>query len=134
MMLTVLGKTVFEDKQALIVEDDAHHLLALSSLLSDFNITYKRNTTGANVLSQARRLQPDFILLDLDLPDDDPFAIYEKLRADQELRPTPVIAIGERRLLDQLLPRIHASGFAGYIAKPIARPEFQDLLTKILGH
>ncbi|HLV36261.1 MAG TPA: response regulator, partial [Spirillospora sp.] len=84
MMLTVLGKTVFEDKQALIVEDDAHHLLALSSLLSDFNITYKRNTTGANVLSQARRLQPDFILLDLDLPDDDPFAIYEKLRADQE--------------------------------------------------
>lgn len=131
-MLHILEHTVFEDKQALVVEDDAHYLLALSSLLKGLKIHYKRNTTGANVLQQAQRVRPDFILLDMDLPDGDPFKIYERLREDGELRHVPVIAIADGRLIEDLLPRILNSGFAGHISKPIPHRAFEDLLRRVL--
>ena len=130
-MLRVIDTTVFEDKQALVVEDDAHNLLALGSLLRDFKIQFKRNTTGANVLAQARKLRPDFILLDMDLPDGDPFMIRERLRDDGELRDVPIIAIGDSRVINDLLPRIHASGFAGYLAKPIPQQCLEDVLRTV---
>ena len=130
-MLRVIDTTVFEDKQALVVEDDAHNLLALGSLLRDFKIQFKRNTTGANVLQQARKHRPDFILLDMDLPSGDPFAIRERLRDDRDLRDVPIIAIGDSRVIKDLLPRIHASGFAGYLAKPIPQQCLEDVLRTV---
>jgi CheY-like chemotaxis protein len=134
-MLHIMERTEFEDKQALIVEDDAHNLLALGSLLKGLKIHYKRNTTGADVLQQAQRVRPDFILLDMDLPYGDPFAIYARLRKDSDLKDVPVIAIGESRLLKEFQPRILKSGFAGYLAKPIAPRALEDLLKMIFrGH
>ena len=132
-MLRVIRKAMFEDKQALIVEDDAHTLLALGSLLRDFNIQFKRNTTGANVVQQARKLRPDVILLDMDLPDGDSFAICERLRADGDLQDTPVIAIGDSSLINDLLPRIHASGFSGYLAKPIPQRGLEEVLKTVFS-
>ena len=109
-MLRVIDTTVFEDKQALVVEDDAHNLLALGSLLRDFKIQFKRNT---------------------DLPSGDPFAIRERLRDDRDLRDVPIIAIGDSRVIKDLLPRIHASGFAGYLAKPIPQQCLEDVLRTV---
>ncbi len=134
-MLQIMERAVFKPKQALIVEDDAHNLLALGSLLRGLNIRYKRNTTGADVLPQARRMRPDFILLDMDLPYGDPFAIYAKLRQDSDLKNVPVIAIGDSRLLNELHPRILKSGFAAHLAKPIAPRALEDSLKRIFrGH
>jgi CheY-like chemotaxis protein len=132
MMLHTIDVPLFEDKQALIVEDDAHNLVALGSLLKGLRIQFKRNTTGANVLEQAHRLRPDFILLDVDLPDGDAFAIYQRIRSSRELRDIPVIALYDQHATRQLLPRILASGFTAYIAKPIAQRDFEDLLRSIL--
>ncbi len=132
-MLRVMESVAYKNTQALIVEDDAHNLMALSSLLSGLKIQFKRNTTGANVLQQAMRVRPDFILLDMDLPEGDSFAILEKLLANKDLQDTPVIAIGDSTLLDQLLPRIHNSGFAGHIAKPVSPRSFESLLASVLA-
>lgn len=133
-MLHVMGNVAFKNTQALIVEDDAHNLMALGSLLSGLKIQYKRNTTGANVIQQAMRVRPDFILLDLDLPEGDPFTILENLQADQELHNTPVIAIGDSALMREMLPRIHNSGFAGHIARPFSQRSFESLLAQVLAH
>jgi CheY-like chemotaxis protein len=130
-----MDRAVYKPKQALIVEDDAHNLLALGSLLRGLNIHFKRNTTGADVLQQARRVRPDFILLDMDLPYGDPFLIYAKLRRDRDLKNVPVIAIGDNRLLKELQPRILKSGFAASLTKPIAPGALEDALKMIFrGH
>jgi CheY-like chemotaxis protein len=130
-----MDRAVYKPRQALIVEDDAHNLLALGSLLKGLNIPFKRNTTGADVLQQARRVRPDFILLDMDLPYGDPFAIYAKLRQDSDLKNVPVIAIGDSRVLDELQPRILKSGFADYLTKPIEPRALEDSLKMIFkGH
>ena len=122
----------YENKTALIIEDDAHSLMALGSILGNMSIRYKRNTTGAEVLQQARRLQPDFILLDMDLPHGDPFLILAALRTDTDLNAVPVIAMGDHHLINHLMPRIRQDSFTGYIPKPFAYQDFENLLKSVL--
>jgi two-component system cell cycle response regulator DivK len=121
------------NKLALVVEDDALNLVAISSLLNRMRIRYKRNTTGAQVVQQAQYMNPDFILLDMDLPDGDPFMICEAIHADPSLRHIPVIATGDESVLFKSLPRIRASQFAGYIPKPVCQKDLDGLLHSVLG-
>lgn len=118
---------------ALVVEDDALNLLAITSLLNKMRIRYKRNTTGAQVIQQARDLNPDFILLDMDLPAGDPFMICAELQSDPTLRHIPIIATGDASVMRKLLPNIRASQFAGYIPKPLCQQELDGVLHQVLG-
>ncbi len=70
---------MLENKWALVVDDDAHSLVAISSMLRDLGIRFKRNTTGAKVPEQMRSMNPppDFVLLNLDLPHGSAFTINE---------------------------------------------------------
>ncbi len=118
---------------ALVVEDDALSLIAITSLLKRMRINFKRNTTGAQVIQQARDIHPDFILLDMDLPAGDPFAICEAIHADPTLRDIPVIATGDANVMLKLMPRIRSSQFAGYMAKPVCQQDLDGLLHSVLG-
>ncbi len=134
MMLTrIINNTHLENKLALVVEDDAHNLVALGSLLRGFRIQFKRNTTGANVVRQLRNMcsRPDFILLDMDLPLGDPFEIYEKLREDRELGMIPVIAIADVQEMIQWRAIAQNIGFDGFITKPIDLEEFETVMQTI---
>jgi CheY-like chemotaxis protein len=123
---------VFENLWALIVEDDAHCLIAVTSILKELGIQYKRNTTGARVVEQARHMnpKPHFILLDMDLPKGDPLAICQALREDRRLAQIPVIAMSYRA---DVLIRIKAAGFAGGLLKPLPRKQVGPLLKRILS-
>jgi CheY-like chemotaxis protein len=134
MLQQVIGRAVFNDKVALVIEDDAHSLIALGSLLKSLHIQYKRNTTGAKVLQQARRLLPDFVLLDMDLPDGDPFLIRAALRSDPELSKVPIIAIVDSRLMENLRLDIEQNSFAGCLPKPVAHQDFEELLRDVLNN
>jgi len=121
-----------ENRTALIIEDDAHSLLALGSLLDRLAIGYRRNTTGAHVVEQARRLRPDVILLDMNLPDGDSIAICAAIQKDPALGSVPVIAMADKAIIDDLLPVIRQANFAGHIAKPFEQHELADLLRRLL--
>jgi CheY-like chemotaxis protein len=125
---------VLENKSALVVEGDAHSLVAISNLLRDLGVRFKRNTTGANVLEQLRTMQPlpDFILLDIDLPHGDAFIIRDGIHRDARLKRIPIIAIGDESG-SELLPQMKRSGFASFVHKPIPRKHFGDLLSRVLA-
>ena len=124
---------MLKDKTALIIEDDAHSLLTLGSLLDEYGIQYKRNTTGASVLEQVHRLQPDVILLDMSLPGGDPFSIQTTLQKDPTLNSIPTIAmLDDEEEEGSLLQAIQSANFAGSITKPIESRMFVDLLQRLL--
>jgi len=124
-----------QTRTALVVEDDAHNLLAISTLLKELEIDFKRNTTGSEVLKQAHIMYPDldFILLDMDLPEGDPFLIYEALRSDPRLENIPVIAIVDNHLVVSLQSRIEQKHFAGVAAKPLTPQALQNLINTVLN-
>jgi len=125
---------VLEDKWALVIENDAHSLVAISSLLRDLGIRFKRNTTGANVVEQIRAMNPlpDFVLLDIDLPHDAAYTINHRVQADPVLRTIPIIALGS--VIDfGVRKRLQHEGFATFIAKPLPRRQFGEQVQRILG-
>ena len=125
---------MLEQKWALVVEDDAHSLVAISSILRDLGIRFKRNTTGANVTQQIKEMnpQPNFVLLDIDLPNGDAFIIQRRFQTTATLSSIPVIALASEDDLD-LRQQVDRAGFAAFVLKPIARRQFSDLLERLLA-
>src|SRR5205823_6216589 len=80
--------------------------------------------SGAEGIALAKRHVPDVILMDLGLPDMDGTEAARALRAEPLTTRIPVVALSASRLEndDWLL----ASGFAGYLSKPIDIGEFPD--------
>jgi CheY-like chemotaxis protein len=134
MALLLQEFTVIENAWALVVEDDAHDLLALTRLLQELHVQFKRNTTGKDVAQKARDMQPrpDVILLDMDLPDASTFDICDDIHSDEVLATIPVIAIGESKWAS-LENSLQACGFSGFICKPVPRKQFGQLLQDILN-
>ncbi len=125
---------MLENKWALVVDDDAHSLVAISSMLRDLGIRFKRNTTGAKVPEQMRSMNPppDFVLLNVDLPHGSAFTINRTIQADPAVRGIPVIAIGTGDS-SPLRQQAQHSGFASYLAKPLPRRQFGTILQRILS-
>jgi CheY-like chemotaxis protein len=125
---------VSENLWALVIEDDAHSLIAISNLLRALGIQYKRNTTGANAIEQLRGMhpRPNFILLDLNLPQANAFELALNIRRDPYLADIPIICLGESHT-NHYLERAQQCGCHGYMTKPLPRQDFADLLRNILS-
>jgi two-component system cell cycle response regulator DivK len=118
----------------MVVEADAHSLIAIGAILRELGIQYKRNTTGADVLGKLAAMspQPNFILLDLDLPHGNAFDILNDLQSNAQLRRVPVIAIADSAS-PQVLDAVRKAGFTGFIAKPLPRRQFGEMVERILS-
>ncbi|MFW5772960.1 MAG: response regulator [Phototrophicaceae bacterium] len=127
------GLDMSTKRSALVIEDDAHSLLAISEMLREMNIAFKRNTNGAEVIQRVKRMRtpPDFIVLNLDLPDGDAYSICRQLRRQKHLRDVPVIATADQ-YSESLLDCLRHQGFSGFVQKPIARRYFGDFLDDVL--
>jgi CheY-like chemotaxis protein len=86
---------------------------------------------GEQAVTEARRIRPDLIILDIHMPGLDGFGVIEKLRRDEGFRATPIIALTASAMMGDR-ERAIASGFTGYITKPIRldalRAEVERLL------
>jgi CheY-like chemotaxis protein len=124
---------VFENSSALIIEHDAHSLVVIAAILNELDIRFKRNTTGYDAAQQARTIhpRPDFVLLAMSLPEDDPYRIIRAFKSDTALAQIPIIAIDQQREPRDLYEMRHA-GFAGFIAKPLPRRQFASFLRRAL--
>ena len=63
-------------------------------------------------------LQPDIILLDIQLPDGNGYDMLLRLKADPELSAIPVIALTAYAMQEQIQAGL-AAGFSHYLTKPV---------------
>jgi CheY-like chemotaxis protein len=128
----LFGRKGLENDWALIVEDDAHHLLVISSILREMGLLFKRNTTGTGVDRLANALQPSIIILDLDMPEQVSFSICQALKSSPMLSHIPVLAIGSQQW-QEALDQVRASGFTGFVSKPLPRRQFIRAVQQIMA-
>ena len=83
-------------KQILIVDDVTTNLKCASEVLKD---SYEVATakSGKAALLMLRQMQPDLILLDVNMPEMNGFEVMEKLKEDSATRDIPVIFDGRDR-------------------------------------
>ena len=83
-------------------------------------------------LELARTLRPALILLDINLPDMDGYAVMNTLREDAATRDIPVLAISANAMPSDV-ERGRAAGFADYLTKPIELSRLLAAVDRLLA-
>jgi CheY-like chemotaxis protein len=100
-----------------IVEDNADNRLLLQAILDGlYDLVEYEN--GTDALAGLAASLPDLVLLDISLPGMDGNEILSRIRADQQLRKLPVIALTAHAMSGDR-EKYLAAGFNDYITKPI---------------
>lgn len=77
----------------MIVEDSPETRQLLLKVLNQRGFSARAVGSGELALRTALQTPPDLILLDIDLPDMNGYEVCERLKANDRLRPIPVIFI-----------------------------------------
>ena len=115
----------------LVVEDTPANLALASKLLSAAGHRVLVASTGAEGVSAAREGSPDLVLMDLGLPDMDGWQALAQIRARPEGAQLKVVAFTAHAMVGDR-ERALASGFDGYLSKPIDVATFADDVTELV--
>ena len=100
-----------------VVEDNADNRLLLQAILDGlYDVVEYEN--GVDALAGLAARLPDIVLLDISLPGMDGNEILARIRADEQLRRLPVIALTAHAMAGDR-EKYLAAGFNDYITKPI---------------
>jgi len=116
----------------LIIEDHAANLDLMTYLLTAFGYAPLGAADGLSGMEIAAREKPDLIICDIQLPDISGYEIAARLKADTELRGTPLVAITALAMVGDR-ERVLKAGFDGYISKPITPESFVAEVEGFLG-
>ena len=116
----------------ILVADDEPALLRLMEfVLAKQGHTMITATNGQEALTQARREQPDLIVLDIMMPILDGYQVAEAIRADDEIKTTPIIMLSAKAQ-DEDIARGVEAGVDHYVTKPFSPDELTTLVTNYL--
>ena len=113
----------------LVIDDDADARKLLTTALEAHGFSVETAEDGANGLTKASQGQPGLILLDMNMPGMDGFAVLRALKENQATADIPVITMtGMSGLNTTTRARVLALGASDFIAKPF---DLNMLVTEI---
>jgi CheY-like chemotaxis protein len=116
----------------LIVEDNDLNRDALTRRLTRRGYAVLPASDGASGLTMAAATRPDLILMDLGLPDIDGWECTRRLKASQQTRHIPVIALSAHAMRGDREKAIEA-GCDEFDSKPIDLPGLLAKMSRILA-
>ena len=116
----------------LIVEDDADVRLGYQVLLKANRYDTFFAADSSFAITEARKHQPDLIILDLGLPAGDGFIVLERLRAITNLAQIPVVVVSARDFHGNKESALKA-GARAYVQKPWNDSELLAIISQQLG-
>jgi two-component system cell cycle response regulator DivK len=117
----------------LIVEDNALNIKLFCDLLAAHGHEPQAVTDSRLALDAARDFRPDLVITDIQLPHINGLELIRLLRADEDLRQVPVMAVtayaapGDEE-------RIRAAGAQSYVSKPISVAKFAASVADVLAN
>lgn len=111
---------VEEKKQtALIIEDNEDNMVLISTFLENAGYLFFWAQNGEQGVSMVAENRPDFVILDIQLPDILGNEVLNRIRAlDSSISNVPVIAMTSYAMSGDR-EKLLAAGCDGYIEKPI---------------
>jgi two-component system cell cycle response regulator DivK len=122
-----------KDSTVLVVEDNVSNFVLIARMLGFLGIHCEWKTSGYEVVEYADTLpRIDLILMDIRLPYEDGYGALKKIRQSSRLKTVPVIAVTAEASVDQV-NKARASGFNGFLGKPLDPDRFPDQIQRILA-
>ncbi|OPZ24280.1 MAG: Polar-differentiation response regulator DivK [Deltaproteobacteria bacterium ADurb.BinA179] len=109
----------------LVIEDNEQNLYLVKFILEKNGYEVCEARDGREGIEMAEKVQPDLILLDIQLPVMDGHAVARTLRTKPALARTPIVAVTSYAMAGDREKTI-AAGCNGYIEKPINPDTFMQ--------
>lgn len=117
-------------KTILIVEDNELNMKLFSDVLQIHGFEILKSVDGSDAIQLATEHHPDLILMDIQLPELSGIDLTKTLKADNDLKDIPVIALTAHIVEEK--GEIMSAGFDAYLSKPIVIPTFLGMIAEYI--
>jgi len=128
------------EKTILVVDDEPDVVIYLKTILEDAGFRVITASDGNEALEQVKRQKPDFISLDLVMPQKSGIRFFYELRHNKEWSRIPVIIVTAHAQdekikgdIEGMLAERTIIGPRTYLEKPIKPHDYVELVMKELG-
>jgi two-component system cell cycle response regulator DivK len=119
-------------KTALIIEDDENNMVLITRILEKSGYMTIGASNGMLGYEMALRHKPDFIILDIQLPDMDGLEVLYRIRHSEIKDTIPIIAMTSYAMPGDRA-RLLAAGCDEYIEKPIDPQRVISQIQSVIG-
>jgi len=117
---------------ALVIEDTPDNMRLICFILNKNGIKTIEAKNGRQGIAMAKSAKPDFIILDIQLPDMDGTEVLKEIRRSEANGGVPIIAMTSYAMSGDR-EKLLAAGCTGYIEKPIDPMIVMDEIRGILN-
>lgn len=123
-----MDNNIIQDKKVLIVEDDMIISMVLERMILKLgHKVINKVITGQGAIDSARDLQPDLILMDIQLKDDiDGITAMQKIRKKSDVHVIYITGNSDQYNLS----RAEKTNFVDYLVKPIQMSHLKKSISK----
>ena len=118
-------------KRVLIVDDEKQLRLLVSATLGSEDYEILEASRGTEAFTLARAKRPALIILDVRIPDLNGVEVCQLIRADPELRETPIIMVTSAGTESERRAGLEA-GANRYLTKPFSPTQLLDAVEQLL--
>ena len=120
--------SVVAGKAVLVVDDDVRNIFSLTSMLEDHGMVVRFAENGKQALEQLKQdPNVDAVLMDVMMPEMDGYETTKAIRAMEQFRTLPIIALTAKAMKGDREKCI-AAGASDYITKPVDTEQLLSLL------
>jgi two-component system cell cycle response regulator DivK len=119
-------------QKILVVEDNELNLKLFCDLLRAHGYAAEPVRDGREAVDRARGFAPDLVVMDIQMPHISGLELIEQLKADAELKATPIMAVTAYAAKGDE-ERIRDAGAEGYVSKPISVVRFIESVKALLA-
>ncbi len=126
-------------KIILAIDDEMDSIEFIKSIVENDNIDFHYANDGDEGLEKAKNINPDLIILDVQMPKQDGFVTFWELRKDEKTKHIPVVFLtGIRQTLGARFSKEVVGDLVGeepdyYLEKPIDPEKLQQIVKEVLG-
>lgn len=132
MLKQYLEDNVNNQPKILIVDDEPFNVDYLQQELEELNYQLITASNGREALDKIQSHLPDLVLLDLQMPVLDGFAVLSEIKADNDLRNLPVIIVSAANDSRSIVKGIK-QGAEDYLTKPVDADLLVQKVKEYLG-
>ena len=119
-------------QRILVIEDQDDLRAILRDFLTASGYDIVEAVDGGEGVAKARSQRPDLILMDIQLPVLDGYETTQQIKADPNLKATPIIAVSSYAMKGDE-EKARASGCDHYVTKPYSPIQLLRLIRGFLG-
>ena len=119
-------------KRVLVIEDNENNMELITFILEANNFQTLKADTGQLGVTLALKERPDFILLDIQLPDIMGTEVLKIIRNSEIGDSIPIIAVTSYAMAGDR-EKLLTAGCDGYIEKPIDPMTVMSLIREVIG-